>query len=37
VRLVELDDDHQLVASLARIAETAATFLSPFLNEDPPR
>jgi hypothetical protein len=32
VRLVELDDDHELGRSVARIAEESARFLAPFLG-----
>ena len=32
VRLVEVDDEHELSASVARIAEEAERFLAPFLN-----
>ncbi|MFO0573627.1 MAG: YqiA/YcfP family alpha/beta fold hydrolase [Polyangia bacterium] len=33
VRLIELEDDHSLVASLPRIIEAADRFLAPFLSE----
>ena len=35
VRLVELEDDHELVASLPRIAQEADGFLSPFIGPTP--